>query len=115
MKSVIFFGIIFLFLSACTSVKSTGNQSSLSQADVERVKELYPNYTLAELNQGKTLFDEKCTICHGSKSPTSETPAKWKKIVPEMSVMANAKVEVINSVQENLILKYLITMSMPSK
>jgi cytochrome c5 len=111
MKKTILLVSTIVFLVACTTMKN----AELSQQDVDKVKPLYPNYTLAELNQGKSLYGEKCALCHSLKSPTSETPAKWKKIVREMTEMANEKAMTIDPIQEEMILRYLVTMTTPAK
>lgn len=109
-KSILYVSAICL-LVACSTMKT----AELSQKDVDKVKPIYPNYTLAELNEGKTLYAEKCTLCHSLKNPTSESSAKWPHIVAEMTNMANEKTLTISPKQEDLILKYLVTMTTPSK
>lgn len=81
-----------------------------SQSDVDKVKTKYPDYTLAQLNQGKTLYEAHCGTCHALKSPTSEPESEWKEIVPEMTVKANKKGAEIDAAEQELILRYVITM-----
>jgi cytochrome c len=111
MKKIFFFIGAICLLLACSTLKT----SVLTQQDVDKVKPLYPNYTLADLNEGKTLFGEKCTLCHSLKDPKSESSKKWPHIVAEMTNMANEKTLTISPKQEDLILKYLITMTTASK
>ena len=111
MKKSIFFISTICLLVACSTLKT----AALTQQDVDKVKPLYPNYTLADLNEGKTLFSEKCTLCHSLKNPNSEYSKKWPHIVAEMTNMANEKTLTISPKQEDLILKYLITMTTASK
>lgn len=77
-----------------------------SEQDVTRVSDKFPGYTLSELSQGKTLYEENCKKCHGLKAPEKLSEEKWRKIVPPMAKKAN-----ISTGEEELILKYLITMS----
>jgi hypothetical protein len=49
------------------------------------------------------------------KDPKSESSKKWPHIVAEMTNMANEKTLTISPKQEDLILKYLITMTTASK
>jgi hypothetical protein len=111
MKRIFLFVSAFFFMIACSTMKT----AELSQQDVDKVKPLYPNYTLAQLNEGKALYSEKCTLCHALKDPNSESSKKWPVIVSEMTNMANQKTLTISPKQEDLILKYLVTMTTPSK
>ncbi|GAA4470402.1 hypothetical protein GCM10023093_31620 [Nemorincola caseinilytica] len=82
-----------------------------SQRDLARVEGKFSGYTLAQLNEGRELYKQHCGNCHGLKSPSSESEAEWKEIVPDMAKRANKNGVVINAPSEKLILKYLITMS----
>jgi len=92
---------------ACSTVKTI----EMDQANIDRVKSIYPSLTLEELNKGKKLYETKCSLCHGLDKPSARTADKWKHIVPEMVEMANKKSEVIASNEADLILKYLVSMS----
>jgi hypothetical protein len=107
MKNKIITTVSLLFLAGCASVQLL----TPGQSDVERVKTKYPDYTLAELNQGKILYEENCGNCHSLKKPSSESEQEWNKIVPEMAKKADKKGIKIDPKQQELILKYLITMS----
>jgi mono/diheme cytochrome c family protein len=106
MKNKIIATATILFLAGCSVQLMTPTQS-----DVERVKTKYPDYTLAELNEGKALYEQNCGSCHGLKKPSSEPEGEWKEIVPEMTEKANKKGAKIDARQQELILKYVITMS----
>ena len=84
-----------------------------SQGDVDRVSSMYPDYTLAELNEGKAAYIAKCSTCHNTKNPQSKTAEQWKSIVPNMSKRANKKGQNIDAITEASILKYLTTMCTP--
>jgi cytochrome c5 len=106
--------ILFLtVLTACGTVKLAAPQ----QSDVNRVSAKYPGYNLAELNDGKTLFQQTCDRCHRLKNPTSRDENKWSEIVPKMIGKLNKKEgkTVIDPQQQESILKYLITMSSAPK
>src|ERR1700722_4005647 len=107
-----FYLLLMIFFTAC-SVKLIPP----AQSDVDRVANKYPSYTLAELNDGKTLFENTCNRCHGLKNPTSRDEDKWKEIVPKMIAKLTKKEgkEIIDSKQQESILRYLITMSSASK
>lgn len=96
-----------IVLSACGSVKLI----TPTQADVDRMSDTYPEYTLAELTQGKSLYEQKCDRCHGLKDPAGYTREQWHQITPKMVEKANKRQQTISSEEGALIEKYLITMS----
>lgn len=111
MKRTIFISIVALF-TGCASAKLL----TPSQSDVDRVQSKFSNYTLAELNQGKALFEQHCGSCHGLKNPSSRTEERWRKIVPKMSEKVNKKEHnVLDANAQDKLLKYLITMSTAPK
>lgn len=87
------------------------------QADVDRVAEKYQGYTLAELNEGKSIYEQQCDGCHGLNRPQSRNEKAWNKIVPEMVEKVNKKAgkEEIDQKEQETLLKYLVTMSMAPK
>ena len=99
-----------LIITACSVKLMTPIQS-----DVDRVSHKFPGYSLAELEQGKANYENKCTMCHGLKNPKSESEEEWRKIVPNMVKAANKKTETIDPKTEESILKYVITMSSAPK
>ncbi|MDX2245953.1 MAG: cytochrome c [Bacteroidia bacterium] len=107
MKKIVFASVFFV-LTGCFSAKLIPP----TQGDVERVQSKFPNYSLAELSEGKTLYEQHCRSCHGLKKPSARTEEKWGEIVPKMAVKANKKYpDSLNADSQEKILKYLITMS----
>ena len=102
--------VIFCFalLTACSVKLATPQQS-----DVDRVATKFPGYNLADLNEGKSLFESTCNRCHRLKNPRSRDESKWNEIVPQMVGKLNKKEgrEVIDQKQKESILRYLVTMS----
>src|ERR1700688_4824954 len=100
----LFYLLLMFFFTACSFKLITPAQS-----DVDRVSSKYPGYTLAELSDGKTLFEQTCNRCHRLKNPVSRSENKWKEIVPKMIGKLNKKEgkEAINEKQQESILKYL--------
>jgi cytochrome c5 len=109
-RALLLSAFAMIILSACKVSSITP-----SQQDVDRVSSRFPGYTLASLNEGKMLFETKCSKCHNAKKPQSRTEAQWKKIVPRMTQMANKKTENITPENQEAILKYLITMAKPGE
>ena len=87
------------------------------QSDVDRVSTKYPGYSLEDLNAGKDLYQHTCNRCHFRPNPRSRSATKWEEIVPRMVNRLNRKKnrEVVDSHQQDLILRYLITMGSAPK
>lgn len=109
-KSLLLMIVLAVGFSACKTSLLTPTQE-----DADRMSTKYPGYTLANLNEGKALFEVHCSKCHGLKKPQSRNESQWKHIVPEMVGMANKKSVVISKENEEAILKYLVTMAKPTK
>jgi cytochrome c2 len=108
MRKILLLAFIVI-VSACGTVKLL----TPTQADADRGTQKFTGYTLADLNQGKTLFEQDCAKCHRLKRPESRNEEQWNKIVPKMVKKANkeAGTEKINQADQDLILHYLITMN----
>ena len=90
------------FLSACSAVKLL----TPTQADADRGAQKFQGYSLNDLNQGKSIYEAHCNKCHRYKPPESRKEPKWDKVIPKMAKKAK-----LDSVQESLVLKYVVTMS----
>jgi mono/diheme cytochrome c family protein len=113
MKKLIILSLA-LYLVGCAASKKTA-EAGLSQKDVDRVQDKFPGFTLAELNEGKALYEKHCGTCHGLKPLDGQTEEGWRNIVPPMVKKANRKEgNVIDERGEDLILKYVVTMG-PAK
>jgi hypothetical protein len=87
--------VAFALLSSC----STKNSSSLyvpSNSDVTA------NATLAELEQGRTLYINNCGSCHGLYSPDNYSPSQWNGILSSMTPKTS-----LTSAQVTLVKKYV--------
>ncbi len=107
-----FFKPVFLIIALTLFAACGVSLVVPSQADVDRVAGKYPDYSLTELREGKKIYEQHCSDCHRLQEPASKSAAKWGRIVPEMSTKVNRKAgkEVINASQQDLLLRYLITM-----
>ncbi len=97
--------VLAIIVTACSSSKLL----TPTQADADRMTDKYPDITLAQLTEGKSLYQSKCTACHPAKNPTKWTPQEWDKIVPGMVNKANKKQEKISESEKDLIMKYVQT------
>lgn len=105
--------IIFLLQFTLLSFISQTNREP-TQEDVARGSKVFTGLTLSDLIKGKTIFELHCVKCHALKDPESQTQEEWYPIVPKMVRRANKKAgkEIIDSTSANLILKYVVTMSL---
>lgn len=109
MKNLVLFIAGSALVASCSMSKST----ALTQANVDAVADKFPGYTLADLTKGKELYEANCQTCHKLESPSSESESGWNHIVPEMVEKTNRKAgkQVVDATGEQLILRYLVTMS----
>ena len=101
--------IAFLFISslvACAAYKPI----PLSTADAARAAKDFPGTTMADLEKGKSIFEESCHKCHSLKKPFKKDPATIKRVLPTMAKRAK-----LDSQQEELVRKYLLTMNPSNK
>lgn len=77
-----------------------------TQPDADYAAQSFPGTSLEDLNQGRLLYKDNCGKCHLLKKPSSRTEEEWRKIVPKMAKKAK-----IDAQKEDLILRYVITMS----
>jgi cytochrome c2 len=112
MKKV-FYTLSAVFLISCGGSKMATTSPTITDGDLARGKQTYPDLTMESLNEGKGLFEKQCTQCHAMKKPGSRTAEQWHDIVPKMAGKANKKAgsDVINAQMQESILKYLVTMS----
>jgi hypothetical protein len=78
--------------------------------DVARGAERYPDLTAEELDTGRTLVAARCSSCHATPSPDSETPDAWPFRVNEMRARAH-----LDAGQHRAIERYLVTMSLAGR
>jgi hypothetical protein len=101
-----------LFLASCAATKVI----TPTEADAKRGAEKYPGYTLTELNNDKKVYEQKCSTCHRTKSPTSKSAEKWPKVVTAMAGKARKSPDkAISENDQTAITRYLVTMSSAGK
>jgi|SRR5215467_14388044 len=98
--------IPFLFFTSIIACTSTVKLLQPTQADADRGNQKYPGYSLQDLNAGKSIYESNCNRCHKYKVPESRDETKWDKVIPVMAKKAK-----LDSAQESLVLKYVVTMS----
>jgi mono/diheme cytochrome c family protein len=101
MKKLQLFGILavgaLLFIGSCK--KDAIVTDSLY---VPVASDATANATLAELQQGRTIYMNSCGSCHGLNSPDSYSASNWKSIVANMAPKAG-----LTAAQTTLVTKYV--------
>ena len=101
MKKLQLVGFIFvgslLFFSSCK--KDTIAPDSMY---VPTVADATATATLAELQQGRTLYVNDCGSCHGLNSPDSYSASNWQGILANMAPRAG-----LSAANTTLVLKYV--------
>lgn len=107
MKYLIYVSLsLTLFVLACTkAATTTSSAAAITEADAQRASAKWPNTTVAELTEGKALYEQHCGNCHALKDPKSESEEEWYHEVPPMAKKAK-----IDAATEQKILKYVVTM-----
>ena len=79
-----------------------------TEADVNHANTKFPEsgITLAQLQQGKAIYEGNCGKCHKLFQPKNESEAEWRKVVPPMARKAKLDAE-----SEKLVLQYVVTMA----
>jgi hypothetical protein len=105
-KTIVILSVLFLTSCSAKLLRPT-------QSDADRGAAKFPGLTVTELNEGRAMFKHKCTQCHPAKNPSSREEDEWRKIVPQMAAKAMKKKnkKKISDADQEIILKYLITMS----
>lgn len=110
MKKIILSVSVLALIFACSTSKPATKETTTSVPvgpNIDRVKKDSPDYTVAMYNEGKTLYGQKCTMCHDLPDPLYKTAEQWIPLVDKMVYMANKDMENISKGQQDLILKYL--------
>lgn len=92
------FGIL-LFVSSCKKDTFTSNSGSLY---VPATADVTTTATLTDLQNGRTLYVNKCGSCHNLYSPDSYSSANWSSILTSMAPKAG-----LTSTEKSLVLKYV--------
>ena len=89
-----------MFLIACAAYKPIAP----TQSDVDRAAKENPEITLADLNEGKAIFEKKCHKCHSLKKPFKKTDEEIVDAMPRMGKRAK-----LDEQQRKLVTNYLVT------
>ena len=74
-------------------------------ADATRGSAHFPDVTLSELSQGRTLYLSRCGSCHALKRPSELPPVQWQAELDEMRTKNGVK---LSDGEARAILRYLV-------
>ena len=77
-------------------------------ADASRGAAHFPDLTLAELQQGRSLYVSRCGSCHALKPPAELPPQQWQAEVSEMREKNGVK---LSDAEAQAIVRYLAVAS----
>jgi len=73
-------------------------------ADASRGSAHFPDVTLSELSQGRTLYVSRCGSCHVLKRPVELSPEQWQGEVSDMRAKNGVK---LSDAEAQAIVRYL--------
>jgi len=95
--------VLVLALSAC--------EASLPRpvaSDAARLGGNFAGSSVADLEQGRTLYSSRCGSCHALRAPATETPDAWRVEVHEMRSKKGVH---LSDDEERRITAYLVSIS----
>jgi hypothetical protein len=95
------------FIAACGT---TTNTLAPAESDLANLKSDFPDATVADLQQGFTLYKMNCGGCHNLHMPDEKTKEQWAKLLPEMFVKTSLKEQ-----EKQRITQYLYAKAGPRK
>lgn len=97
-------GISFLLVECSTGKKTTSATPTIPSTDNPVVGEIKRNFTPAQMEEGKTIWEGKCARCHKLYSPGSYTVHKWESILVRMNPKAK-----LNQDEAGKVRAYILT------
>ena len=95
------------FFGAVACLAACGGSSPFPKptaADQARGSAHFPDVTLTELSEGRTLYMSRCGSCHVLKRPVELAPEQWQVEVTEMRSKNGVK---LSDAEAQAIIRYL--------
>lgn len=92
-----------LLLLAGSAACASSQLPQPTSVHAKRASATWPNVTVADLNQGRSLYVGRCGACHQLYEPGSYGEREWSHQLAEMRERAQ-----LDDNQERLILQYLV-------
>jgi len=97
--SILILSSFVLLMTQC----ATKTSKAITAGPVPGPEQIMKEYTAAQLEQGKTIWQSSCNKCHKLFDPGSRTPEKWNNVLKRMIPRAK-----LNMDDGKLVRAYLI-------
>ncbi len=109
---VVYVLLVSALLFGCFTSKKTIEEGNNDQSQIRFLQKEYPEYSEMDYKQGKLLYENNCSTCHGFKNPKNYSKEELEKIVPGMVRKSNQKKGTsLTSLDSDLIFKYMLALS----
>ncbi len=95
-----------IILDSCSTTK----KETVSLDIPEKSKHVYKDAnTISNFEQGKSIYEDQCSLCHEPKNIEDYSMAQWQEIVPDMVARVNKKMksEEIDPTEEQILFNYI--------
>lgn len=97
--SIFLLGCFVLIMSRC----ATKTSKAITAGPVPTPEQMMTEYTVAQLDKGKSIWENNCNKCHKLFEPESRIPEKWNNVLKRMIPRAKLDME-----EGKLVRAYLI-------
>jgi hypothetical protein len=108
--AVVFAIVVAMVLAASIAGCMAGARRNVPVAgptDLARGSERYSDLTAGDLEAGRTVLVGRCSSCHQTPDPSSQTAQAWPAQVAQMKTRAHLDANQVRAVE-----RYLVTMSL---
>jgi hypothetical protein len=97
--------VIIIFFASCLLLSGcAGSLPHPTANHVSVIAHKFPFTVLSQLEEGRTLYIQKCSGCHTLRLPSEFTEEKWGTIIQEMKMKAKLDEE-----ESRKVLQYIVT------
>ena len=87
--SILMLSVFVLLMTQCATKAS----KAITAGPVPTPEQIKADYTTAQLDKGKTIWESSCNKCHKLFEPDSRTPEKWNNVLKRMIPRAKLNME----------------------
>lgn len=97
-------GMLLTYCAPSKKVAGSKDAEPSAETMLATAQKRWPDATMAQLDEGKQIFNGQCTKCHGAKKMSSGDEAKWEKDINRMAPKAR-----ISDDQKEKLKRYVFT------
>lgn len=98
--TILTLGIIVLFMIHCSP--KIGQE--VTKGPIPSAEQIKADFTVAQLDQGKMIWQSSCIKCHKLHEPESRTPEQWNRVLKRMIPKAKLNLNDAQLVRAHLIM-----------